>query len=269
MNRKSAEAEGARAVAETAWTAARWVPLTSHRALVLDILHFAREVPVFPVERAFDLAELAARREEARPRIAWSVLFLKAHAMVAARRPELRRAFVRWPWPHLVESPAVVGLIAVAREHEGHDRLCWASFKNPHEQPLKQLHWHLRTYQSQPVEQVFQKQVEFSRLPTALRRLVLWWNLNVVGTKRASRLGTFSISSLAGQQSLNRGHPSLLTSSLTYGPLDDRGQTTVTLLCDHRVFDGVPAAAALADLEATLRGEICRELASLRERKAA
>ena len=65
------------------------------------------------------------------------------------------------------------------------------------------------------------------------------------------------------------GHPSVLTSSLTYGPLDERGCSVVTLLCDHRVLDGVPAAAALADLEETLRGQVCGELALLARRKAA
>jgi pyruvate/2-oxoglutarate dehydrogenase complex dihydrolipoamide acyltransferase (E2) component len=35
---------------------------------------------------------------------------------------------------------------------------------------------------------------------------------------------------------------------------------TVTLLADHRLLDGVPAARALAALEATLKGEIADEL---------
>ena len=71
MKRRSAREDAAS-------SSSRSIPLTSHRALLLDILHFARQVPVFPVERTFDLAELAARREVAQPRIAWSVLFLKA-----------------------------------------------------------------------------------------------------------------------------------------------------------------------------------------------
>lgn len=131
------------------------------------------------------------------------------------------------------------------------------------------MNGHLGWYRTKPVEQAFEKQVQLSRLPTAVRRLIWWWNLNVAGSKRATRLGTFSISSLAAQQALNRGHPSVLTSSLTYGPLDERGRTVVTLLCDHRVLNGVPAAAALADLEETLRGQVCAELASLAGRMAA
>jgi hypothetical protein len=247
----------------------KWVPLTSHRALVLDVLHFAGQVPYFPVERLFDLSQVAAWRAAAEPRIAWSVLFLKAFARVAARRPALRRYFAGWPWPHLVESSDVVGLMAVAREQAGEERLCWAHFRDADQRSLTELNEQLRSYQTRPVEEAFKKQVALSRLPTPLRRFILWWNLNFAGSNRAKRLGTFSLSTLAGQQSLNRGHPSILTSSLTYGPLDARGRATVTLLCDHRVLDGLPAAEALADLEDVLRHEISDELASLGRAKAA
>src|SRR2546423_4623973 len=106
----------------------RTIPLGSQRSLVLDIAHFARHVPVFPVERTFQLASLAALRAATRPRIAWSVLFLKAHALVAASRPELRQGFFGWPWPRLVEWPASVGTIVVSREDDGQERLCWARF---------------------------------------------------------------------------------------------------------------------------------------------
>src|SRR3954469_24199314 len=95
------------ALEKAATGSSRWIPLTSHRALVLDLLHFARQVPYFPVERVFDLSEVAALRAATQPRIAWSVLFLKAFARVAVRHPDLRRFFVRWPWPHLVEADSV------------------------------------------------------------------------------------------------------------------------------------------------------------------
>jgi hypothetical protein len=249
--------------------AARRIPLTHHRTVACDIAHFARQMPLFPVERTFDLAELAAQRDAANPRIAWSVLFLKAYALVAARHPVLRRAYVGWPWPHFIEWPASIGMVAMNRQTSGDDRICCARFRSPETRTLTELNGHLRWYQTRPIEEAFAKQVRFSRLPTALRRLVWWWNLNVVGPKRASRLGTFSISSLAGQHSLNRGHPTVVTSSLTYGPLDEHRRSVVTLLCDHRVLDGVPAAAALADLEGVLQGEICHELAMLALSRAA
>jgi hypothetical protein len=99
---------------------------------------------------------------------------------------------------------------------------------------------------------------------------MLWgWTLNVAGGKRHRRVGTFSLSTLAGQGSLNRGHPSILTTSLTYGPLDERGEMVVTLLCDHRVLDGVAAARAVNALREVMCGQIADELRQMQARRAA
>ena len=74
---------------------ARRKPLSSNRDLVLDTLYFAQFVPTFPVEQTFDLAKLARLRKTASVRISWTVLFLKAFALAAKTRPELRQAFGR------------------------------------------------------------------------------------------------------------------------------------------------------------------------------
>jgi hypothetical protein len=71
------------------------------------------------------------------------------------------------------------------------------------------------------------------------------------------------MSTLAGQQTFNRHHPTLHTTSLTFGPLDERGRMLVTLICDHRVVDGYLGACALAELEHKLQGAIAGELRQL------
>jgi hypothetical protein len=154
-------------------------------------------------------------------------------------------------------------MVSIHRELPGQERLFWGRFEQPESRRLPALAWHLRRYQSGPVEEVFREQLRLSRLPAALRRLILAWNLHGSGSKRAKRLGTFSISTLAGQGSLNRGHPTILTSSLTYGPLDEQGRSLVTLLCDHRVLDGMRAARALSDLQQAIQHEVAHELKSL------
>jgi hypothetical protein len=239
----------------------RRLGLSCNRSLVLDVLHFARQVPVFPVERSFDLAEVAALRAACPQRISWALLFLKAYALVARDHPPLRQAWQPWPWPHLLEHPHSVATLAVHREFRGEERLCWGRFERPETRSLDDLAYVLRRYQELPVEQVFREQVQLSRLPRLLRQSILGWNLHLAGGKRAKRLGTFSISTLAGQATLNRGHPTMLTTSLTYGPLDASGRACVTLLCDHRVLDGHRAAAVLNDLERVLQGPIAAELA--------
>jgi hypothetical protein len=248
---------------------ARRVPLSCNRTLVLDFLPHAQKVPHFPVERMFDLAEVAELRARAGVKIAWSLLFLKAYALVARDHAALRRTYQRWPWPHLVQSPRSVASLVVSRQFQGEDRICWARFREPEARPLAELQSRLQRFQTAPVEEVFKQQVLVSRLPGPLRRLLLWWNIHLAGAKRSERLGTFTLSTLAGQGVTNRGHQSVLTTSLTYGPLDAEGRSLVTLLCDHRVLDGMTAAAAINDLHRVLTGEIARELKSLGVAKAA
>lgn len=247
----------------------RWLPLGSNRSLVLDTLHFSRQVPVFPVEATFDLAEVSELRTRSSRRISWATIFLKAYALVARDQPALRQAYVRWPWPHLVESSQSVGMIAIQREYQGEGRLCWGRFLGPESESLVGLQRRLDRYATEPVEQAFRRQVQLSRFPTSLRRMLLGWTLNVAGHIRATRVGTFSLSTLAGLGALNRGHPTFLTTSLTYGPLDEQGRSVVTLLCDHRVLDGVAAAQALNQLHQTIRTQIAAELRTTSAKRAA
>jgi hypothetical protein len=228
-------------------------------------------MPTFAVDRLFPLGEFADLRSQAIPRMSWTVLFLKAFALVSADCRPLRQTYLRWPWPHLVEHPHSVATVAINRrdEERDEDRLCWGRFIEPERKSLVELQQTLERYQCEPIEDVFRRQVLHSKLPLPLRRLIWWTNLNLVVEKRAKRLGTFSMSTLAGLGAWNRSHPSILTTSLTYGPLDERGQMLVTLICDHRVLDGALAARVLEQLESALLGPIARELATLTANRAA
>jgi len=93
--------------------------------------------------------------------------------------------------------------------------------------------------------------------------------LNGSGAKRAIQVGTFGLSTLASSGAINRYHPTCLSTSLTYGPLDQSGQALVTLLYDHRLMDGNCIARALVDLESILRGSITRELKIVGESRRA
>ena len=54
--------------------------------------------------------------------------------------------------------------------------------------------------------------------------------------------------------------PSILTTTLTFGPVDPSGDVRITLVYDHRLLDGGPIADCLAELEETLNGPIVDEL---------
>jgi len=80
---------------------------------------------------------------------------------------------------------------------------------------------------------------------------------------RARRVGTASISALAGQGVTNRLHPNILTSSLSFGPIEPDGRCLLTLQCDHRILDGSAAARALNAIGQNLVTHVLVELQSL------
>jgi hypothetical protein len=247
----------------------RRVAISINRRLVLDGLAFARRVPLFPAERLVDLGVIASLRKQSLTRISWPALFMKAFGIAAQHHPPLRRSYIRWPWPHFQEEAESTAMVVVNRQYRGEDRICWARIDHTEKSPLVEIQRLLDMYKSRPVDEIYRRQVTMSRLPTPLRRLLYWWNLNFSGRKRTKRLGTFTLSTLAGEGTFNRMHQTVLTSSLTYGPLDSAGRALVTLLCDHRVVDGIVAARALADIEAAFKHEIAQELRSLAGTRAA
>lgn len=240
----------------------RTLPLTPSRRFLLDLLHFGRKVPSVPVARTMCLQELADARRAHPLRPSWSVLFLKAHALVGAANGPLRRCLLSFPTLRLYEHPHTVGSMAFEREHDGEPSIFVGLFRAPERQSIAELEDALAFYRREPVLKVgfFRQALRISALPRPLRRFLWWTSLEVSGAKRAKRLGTFGVSSYGalGAESL---HPiSPLTTTLTYGPIDADGRVVVKLVYDHRVLDGAEIARRLADLEAVLLGPILEEL---------
>lgn len=234
--------------------------LTPARKVIGDLLFFARRVPLCPIERHFNLAALAQLRQSTHPRIGWAAVFLKAYAATAVQWPQLRQAWLGWPWAHVYEHPNSVAMLAINRRQGDEDQLYFGRFFEPEKLSLIEIQAAIDAYQHDPVETAFKKQIRFSKLPTLLRRVLWWWNLNMSGSSRARRLGTFGMSTLAAYGALNRQHPSCLATSLTYGPLEADGRMLVTVLYDHRLADGAPMGRMLQDLEQILNGQIATEL---------
>ena len=234
--------------------------LSRSRRLTIDVLHYNRKVPTCAHDRRCDLSRVAELRSRLPVRISWSLLFIKAFALVAAKRRVLRQAFISWPWPHVLEQPHSTGMLATYREHQGEPWVLWSRFSQPETRSLVEMQQSLDRYQSGPVEKVFSSQWRLSGLPTFLRRLLWWWAFNFEGKRRARRVGTFFLTTLAGKGVEIQDPPAFLTSNLTYGPLDEQGCCRVTISYDHRLMDGAYVADTLIELEAALNGEIAREL---------
>jgi hypothetical protein len=232
------------------------------RRWIGDLLHFARKVPGVVVQRQMDLSALQRARARTASRPSWCAIFTRAYGLVAAAFPELRRAYLPFPWPHFYEHPLSIASVAVEREYRGERAVFFGHLRGPERQSLADLDEHLRRYKEEPVESfgLFRRALTVSRLPRPLRRLVWWIGLNSSGPKRAHRMGTFGVSvySALGAESFN--HLTPLTTALNYGVIRPDGSVAVRVIYDHRVMDGATVARALARMEEILNREILGEV---------
>jgi hypothetical protein len=240
----------------------RSVPLSEPRRFIIDLLHFARQVPSVPVSREMDVSALVAARAAHPTRPSWALILMRAYGLVCAKNPPLRRALLTFPRPRLYEHPISVCALALEREYQGEEGIFVGLFRGPEVPSLVRLQEPLEWYRKTPLHEIgfYRQALRVSRLPWPVRWLLWWSTLNVSGFKRAKRFGTFGLSSYGslGAESL---HPiSPLTTTLTYGPIDADGRVCVKLIYDHRVLDGAYIARRLEELEATLNGPILEEL---------
>jgi hypothetical protein len=239
--------------------------LSLGRKMVLEILHHGRKVPTLPLSKVMQVGALASARQ-AGAAVSWTAIFMRAYGLTALQLPELRRAFLPWPWQRLYEHPCSNCAVLLEREYRGEHIVLGARLRAPEEQSLSIIDTELRRLRDTPLEEVnyFRQWLRVARLPGWLRRFMFWHTLNLSGFKRAKRLGTFAISSL-GNFGVEQHHPiSPLTTYLTYGPISRQGEVNVKIIYDHRVMDGRGVARALTVLEHVLNTDILAELQARR-----
>jgi hypothetical protein len=237
--------------------------LPAGRRVINDLALIGRSIPLFPVDREMRLADVADARAAAPNRVGWTACFMKAYAVVAAEMPLLRTWFIDGLTARLATANHSVASLAINRAEPDGDRLFVARLLAPDVRPLVGIQSFIDRHTMAPISEVFFKQLDLERMPGWLRRRILRWNMNSSSPKRATRIGTFSMSSLAGSGVGNHFHPTICTTSLCQGPLDDAGRCRVTIIADHRVLDGITVAKALQRLEEVLVRDIATELKSL------
>lgn len=237
--------------------------LPRSRRLTTDVLHYHSKVPTCAHDRVCELEELTFLRKSVPQRISWSLMFIKAYALVAEKNPILRQTFMRWPWAHLYQHPYTVAMMATHREIDGESWLFWSRFNQPEKKSLVELQAELDRYLTAPARKKFRQQWQLSWFPTPFRRILWWWTLNISGQRRAKHTGTCFLTTLAGKKTEIQHPPAFLTGNFTYGPLDDQGRSRITLAYDHRIMDGTFVADCLAEIEKQLKTTIADELRSL------
>ena len=243
----------------------RRIALPLPRRWIADLLHAGRRIPTITVERRVDVSAVAAARKRLADPPPWVVLFTKAYAIVASRRPELRRAYMPFPWPHLFQADESVATVAVEREYLGEPAVFFGSLRHPDSQSLLQLTHHMTRWKSHPIENIrsFSRLIKYTRMPWPLRRFAWWYTANVSRKWRMRVFGTFGVSVTAsdGATALNLISP--LSTSVNYGIFGPDHTLPVRVHFDHRVLDGAPVARALADLERTMNTVIVAELLAM------
>lgn len=246
----------------------RAVRLSVPRRLVIDLLYFGAAIPTVPVQRRMALGAVVEARAASRQRPRWTAIFAKAFALVAQDFPALRRVYVKIPWPHLYEYPESHAYVVVERDYQGEPSLFSTVIEDPAARSLGDIGNSIRRAWTAPIEEIeeFGLELTLGKFPRPLRRLLMWFVLNV-GAWRARFYGTFGLSvySALDAESL---HPIMpMTASLNYGVIDDAGIVNVRIIYDHRVLDGATVARALARLEEVLNTIIVDELKSLPKKR--
>jgi hypothetical protein len=240
----------------------RWLSLSPYRRLVTDLMHFSQQVPSVVADRRMDLGPLLEARLAAPVRPSWTVLFAKAYGLLSRDYPELRRSYLKFPWPHLYEHPHSVVALNVERRLPDEDIVLFCLIRSPENRTLEELETLVRRHKEEPIETLrsYRRAVSVGRIPWPLRHWFWWSALNLFGRRRCHNFGTFSLTSVAAQGAgLLRVIP-LLTSALHYGLFDEHGRLDVRITWDHRVLDGATIARVLTDLETVLNRDIVREL---------
>jgi hypothetical protein len=249
----------------------RTIPLSLPRRFICDLVYFAKKVPLVAAVRRMQLASLVAARREIEPRPSWSSLFTKAFGLVAQDRPELRRMYMPYPWPHLYEHTVSIASVAVEREWGAGRGVFFGQIHDPARWTISELDSALRGFKNDPVWDVkpFRRLLRITSLPRPLRRLLWGMALYFSGRKRVHYHGTFGVAVSSNLGTTTQFQLSTLTATLNYGVISADGTVDVRLTYDHRVLDGGDVARTLDHLESVLRGEILAELGSMRKMHAA
>ncbi|MER9709571.1 2-oxo acid dehydrogenase subunit E2 [Mesorhizobium sp. M0174] len=242
----------------------RALKLSAPRRLVGDLMRFSIGVPRVAVQRQMNLGPLVRARMAQQTRPSWTAIFLKGYALLALKTPELRRAYVKLPWPQLYEYPASVASIAHEREYDGEPAVLLSCIKCPERYSITELERSIHAARSRPIQEVpeFRRALRMAGAPAPVRWLLMWLGLNIA-RQRANYFGTFQLSvySGLGAESLNPLTP--LTTLLNYGPIGKDGSVNVRIHYDHRVMDGANVARALERFEKILNGTVANEVVLL------
>jgi hypothetical protein len=233
------------------------------RRFILELMRVSMRVPFVSLARTLNIRPLLEARALAAQPSGWAAIFVKAFALVARDQPVLRTLYGKWPWPHFLELPNSVAMVAIARVEDGQDCILQEKVAWPDAMPLTGIDAQIRRAKHAPIEEIpnFRKILRATRLPLPLRRLIWAVGLNLPRL-HANNFGSFGVTSVAaygpGELHALSAGPFLVT----YGVVNADQTIDVLIRWDHRITDAALIAGVLTRLEQVLNGEISAELRS-------
>ena len=239
-------------------------PVPSDRRLMCDLMSLQREIPAVPYRKSMALARLYAARKRCPTRISWVVLFIKGLTRMSEEFPVLRRAYMPGLTPRIYEHPSCIANLALERSQNQSSRLFFARFHQPESKSLLQIQRQLIRFQNEPLPRHFGDQLRISKFPWPIRHLILRAQFCFSGRRRAKRLGTIGITTLAAQGIEIEKPICPIPFIFTYGQINSQIECPVTFCADHRLIDGMAVSEILSRMEIVLNNDIADELDTIR-----
>jgi hypothetical protein len=232
-----------------------------------DLMAVCRDLPIVAAERTIRVTAAAAARRAATAAPGWTAIILKAYALAAERRPELRWVFLSMPWPHIYEHACSVATVVIEREWRGELGVFFDQIIAPESKSLVEIDRAIGGLKRNPVESIggYRRLIRYSKLPFPLRRPAWRLALHGSGHLHARYFGTFSVNSIGLPRAGVVQTTTPITMSLIHMPLEPPGEIRLCGAFDHRVIDGMAVGRALGDVEAIINDELTAELRSLAE----
>ena len=243
----------------------RFIRLSLSRLWMRDLVHFGSKAMVVGGAASLRVLDVAMARRSQQPLISWNAILVKAIALTSKKWPELKRAYIPFPWPHLYEHPHSVASIVIEREWQGAHAVFFDQIHAPENKSLRAIDRELQGMRRLRVEGLggFRRLIRITRFPLPLRRLI--WRIALYGSGRLKSryFGTFSLNSLASRRGRTTQSTTVVTISFEYGPIESEGRMPFQIFVDHRVIDGVAVGRLCADLQSVLNHDIVAELNEL------
>ena len=123
------------------------------RRLIIDYVWASADMARVNVTRRVKLSDLISVRRVLADPPSLTAIFVKAFALVAVETPELRRVYMKWPWPHLHEYADNTVNIAHEVQIMGDIGILPLRLRQPELLSVRLLSKHIRQATDEPIEE--------------------------------------------------------------------------------------------------------------------